>query len=151
MDSQTGVVEQQPQTAEIEVPRDGLEERVARLEAEVAVLKEALLKKTPAPYKRPDFPGGGYAWIEPPEHLKGVTDYSQLDPEDLVYIHELTDEDVHLRLEELEAGYGMSSEEFYRLWQQGEADEIFHKIEWSALYEVWQEIEESSDEAEGTV
>ncbi|MFQ5854588.1 MAG: hypothetical protein ACE5LU_02935 [Anaerolineae bacterium] len=110
MEPETPVGVQQSEAVQIEVGDDGLEARVARLEAEVAVLKEAVRKsRLPAPYKRPTFPGGGYSWVEPPEHLKGVTDYSQLDPEDLVYIHELTDEDVRLRLAELEAGYGMSS------------------------------------------
>ncbi len=152
MDHQITVTVQQTEPAQAEVSIDELAERVARLEAEVAALKEALRKKTPAPYRRPVFPGGGYAWVEPPDHLKGVTDYSQLDPEDLVYIHELTNEDIRLRLKELEAGYGISSEEFYRLWQQGEADEIFHKIEWSALYEVWLQIEgESSSVDEETM
>lgn len=138
-----GLGVQQSQPAQIEVSKEDLEERVARLEAEVAALKEALPKPS-APYKRPTFPGGGYSWVELPEHLKGVTDYSQLDPEDLVYVHELTDEDIRLRLEELEQAYGMTSEEFYRLWQQGEADHIFDKTEWSILYEDWFRIKAES-------
>lgn len=144
MDQQATAEVQQTHPAPAEVSIEELAERVAQLEAEVAALKEALPKKLPPPYKRPTFPGGGYSWVEPPEHLKGVTDYSQLDPEDLVYIHELTDEDVRLRLKELEAGYGISSEEFYRLWQRGEADEIFDKIEWSILYEDWLRIQAES-------
>lgn len=151
MDRQATADVQQVQAAPAEVSIKELAERVAQLEAEVAALKEARPKKWPPPYIRPTFPGGGYSWVEPPEHLKGVTDYSQLDPEDLVYLHELTDEDVRLRLKELEAGYGMSSEEFYQLWRRGEADEIFHKIEWSALYEDWLRIEEESSTVdEGT-
>jgi hypothetical protein len=67
-----------------------------------------------------------------------VTDSSQPEPEDLVYLHELTDEDVRRRLEELEQWYGMSSEEFYHRWQRGDADDVVHKIEWSLLYEDWQ-------------
>lgn len=139
---------QQAETRPAEVSIEELVERVTQLEAEVTALKEALPRKLPPPYIRPTFPGGGYSWVEPPEHLKGVTDYSQLDPEDLVYLHELTDEDVRLRLKELEQGYGMSSEEFYQRWQRGEADEVFHKIEWSALYEDWLRIQEESPNAD---
>ena len=83
---------------------------------------------------------GGYAWVSPPLHLQGVGDLSQLEAEQLVYIHELTDEDVVLRLQELEQRYNMTSAEFYRLWQHGEADDILEKIEWSLLYEDWLRI-----------
>ncbi|MFQ5858217.1 MAG: hypothetical protein ACE5LU_21650 [Anaerolineae bacterium] len=148
MDHQTPVKAQQSQTAQIEISDDGLEARVARLEAEVSALQEAL-NRLVTPSEGPAFrffrevveKDPAYAWVEPPAHLKGVTDYSQLEPEDLVYIHELTDEDVRLRLEQLERWYGMSSEEFYERWQQGEADDIFDKTEWSILYEHWLEVQ----------
>jgi len=58
--------------------------------------------------------------------------------------YELTDDDVRRRLKELEQWYGMSSDEFYRRWKRGEADDIFEKIEWSALYEEWVRIEAES-------
>ncbi|MFQ5594527.1 MAG: hypothetical protein ACE5HA_10295 [Anaerolineae bacterium] len=141
---------QQSEAAQIEISDDGLEARVARLEAEVSALQEAL-NRLATPSEGPAFrffrevveKDPAYAWVEPPAHLKGVTDYSQLEPEDLVYIHELTDEDVRLRLEQLERWYGMSSEEFYRRWQQDDVDDdvYLHKTEWSMLYELWQEIQ----------
>jgi len=150
MDLQTPVGVQQSETAQIEVSDDGLGARVARLEAEVAALQEAL-NRLVTPSEGPAFrffrevveKDPAYAWVEPPAHLMSVTDYSQLEPEDLVYIHELTVEDVHLRLQQLERWYGMSSEEFYRRWQQDDVDDdvYLHKTEWSMLYELWQEIQ----------
>jgi hypothetical protein len=150
MEPQTAIGVEQPQAAQIEARDDGLEERVARLEATLAEL-QAALRNLLAPPTRLAFRNGGYAWVELPAHLKEVTDYSQLEPEELVYIHELTDEDVCRRLEELEQWYGMSSEEFYRRWQRGEADDVFDKIEWSILYEDWLRIRtESSGSDKGT-
>ncbi len=139
MDPQTKSGAQPSQVAPFEAPDDGLEKRLARLESKVAAIQEALGEFL-SPFRHSAVRNGGYAWIEPPALLKNVTDYSQLDPEDLVHIHELTDEDVRRRLDELEQWYGISSDTFYRRWQQGEADDIFEKIEWVALYEDWLRI-----------
>lgn len=158
MDHQTAIQAQEaPATTEREIPEDGLEARLTRLETAVAELQAAVQKLT-APSEGPAFrlfhqiPEGdeAYNWVEPPAHLRGVTNYSQLEPEDLVYIHELTDEDVRLRLEQLERWYGMSSEEFYQRWQQGEVDDdvYLHKIEWSTLYEDWLQNRTRSDPRE---
>ncbi len=150
--AQQAVVEAQPQTDEEATIQD-LEARVANLEAEVTELRTALnqlLAASEGPlmrfYREREAEDPAYSWIEPPDHLKGVTDYSQLDPEELVYIHELTDEDIRRRLEQLERWYGMSSEKFYRRWQQGDVDEdvYVHKTEWSLLYESWQRLQRES-------
>lgn len=151
MEPQTTVETQQLETAEKEARDDTLEARVARLEAAVAALQEVvdrLLAPSEGPvyrlYRKVKGKDESYFWVEPPDYLKGVTDYSQFEPEELVYIYELTNEDIRLRLEQLERWYGMSSEAFYERWQQGEADDILHKIEWSALYEDWQRIQTES-------
>ena len=151
MQPQTGIEAQGSRVAPIEAPGDGVEERLARLEATVTQLQEELRKLlTPSerlasrPFGMAQGKDGGYSWVEPPAHLKGVTDFSRLEPEELVYIHELTDDDVRRRLKKLEQWYGMSSDEFYRRWKRGEADDIFEKIEWSALYEDWLRIEAES-------
>jgi len=112
--------------------------RMAQLETEVAELKALLYKFAPSPPSPPI--REGYAWLEPPRHLQGVTDYAHLDPEDLVYLHELTDEDVRKRLDELEQWYDLNSKEFYNRWQSGEADDIFEKTEWQMLYKLWLQI-----------
>lgn len=121
-------------------------ERVAHLEAEVAELKALFRSLAPSPY-RARCPAS-YDWLEPPDHLKNVTDYSQMDPEALVYIHELTPGDVRRRLDELEKWYGMSSEEFYQMEQHNEADDIFEKMEWSMLYEAWLETQAEVSQTE---
>jgi hypothetical protein len=112
---------------------------VAQLEAEVISLR-TLLQELLSVRQRPAGQRGGYAWVSLPPHVQGVSDLSQLDAEQLVYVHELTDEDVRLRLRELEQWYGLTSAEFYRRWQRGEADDILEKIEWSLLYEDWLRI-----------
>jgi len=141
--------EQLQEAGQVNVSEDGLEARVARLEATVAELQD-VLRRLLAPPTRVALRTDGYSWVEPPAHLKDVTDYSQLEPEDLVYLHELTEEDVRRRLEELEQWYGMSSEEFYQRWQRGEADDVYHhKIEWSILYEHWLQIQAQSSPSDG--
>jgi len=146
----------QPQAAQIEASDDGLEGRVARLEATVAELQEALRKLlTPPerlafrPFSKAEGRDSGYTWVEQPAHLKNISDTSQLEPEELVYIHELTDEDVRRRLEELEQWYGMSSEELYQRWQRGEADDVFDKTEWSILYEHWLQTKAEASRSDG--
>lgn len=138
MTSQTIVDVEQSQAAVAE-----LQERVARLEETVVALRTTL-DRLLAPPNRPSFRNDGYAWVQTPSSLKNVSDLSQLEPEDLVYIHELTDKDVRLRLAELEQWYGLSSEMFYQRWQQGEADDILDKIEWSILYEDWLSLKTDS-------
>ena len=138
MEQQTTVAIQSG-LAMAQVQDNHLAARVAQLEAEVAELKALLYKFVPSPASPPI--RQGYAWLEPPSHLQGVTDYAQLAPEDLVYIHELTDNDVRKRLAELEQVYEMSSAEFYRRWQGGAADDIFEKTEWQMLYKLWLQIQ----------
>ncbi|MEZ4868803.1 MAG: hypothetical protein R3C14_46190 [Caldilineaceae bacterium] len=131
MNLQTAVMEEQVTPA----AKENLSDRITQLETEVAALKVLLHHRTTTPY-RPRCPAS-YAWLELPEHLQGVTDYSQVDPDDLIYVHELTPEDVRRRLDELERWYGMTSAAFYRQWQRGEVDDIYEKIEWSMWYESW--------------
>ena len=118
---------------------NGLEKRVAQLEAEVVLLRAALQELLPV-RRQASGHRASYAWVTPPAHLQGLHDYAQLDAEQLVYIHELTAEDVYRRLQELEQQHHISSAEFYRRWQNGEADDITEKIEWSLLYENWLRI-----------
>ena len=139
METQTILSTPEPRTVRHQRSDNGLEKRMAQLEAEVISLRKLLQELLPV--RQPSVrQRGGYAWVSPPLHLQGVGDLSQLEAEQLVYIHELTDEDVVLRLQELEQRYNMTSAEFYRLWQHGEADDILEKIEWSLLYEDWLRI-----------
>lgn len=148
MDQQNAVAAQTTPAA-AQVQNHHLVERVAQLEAEVAELKTLIyrfaLTQAYPPVRE------GYAWIKPPSHLQGLTDYAQITPEDLVYIHELTDEEVRRRLDELEQWYGMSSAEFYRRWQSGVVDDIFEKTEWHMLYELWLQIQAQSTQLEKVV
>lgn len=114
-------------------------ERIAQLEAEMAEVK-ALLRKPASSSYRPSSPIS-YGWLRDAEHQQISLDDFPLDPEALVDVYELTPVDVQQRLTELEQWYGMSSEAFYQLWRQGEADDIFEKIEWSMLYESWLEAQ----------
>ena len=118
METQTILSTPEPRTVRHQRSGNGLEKRVAQLEAELislrTLLHELLPVRRPSVHQR-----GGYAWVSPPLHLQGVGDLSQLEAEQLVYIHELTDEDVVRRLQELEDRYNMPSAEFYRLLQHG--------------------------------
>lgn len=128
---------QPPRAARSKSSGNGLEQRVAQLEAEVVLLRAALQEALPIRRRLSGERQESYAWVVPPAYLHDVGDYTQLDAEQLVYIHELTDEDIPRRLQELEQQHKISSVDFYRRWQNGEADDIPEKIEWSLLYEDW--------------
>ena len=128
---------QLPRAARSKSSGNGLEQRVAQLEAEVVLLRAALQEVLPARRRLSGERQESYAWVVPPAYLHDVGDYAQLDAEQLVYIHELTDDDISRRLQELEQQHKISSADFYRRWQSGEADDIPEKIEWSLLYEDW--------------
>lgn len=124
---------------------NGLVERIAQLEAEMAEVKALLRKQVPSPYRLPS--PVSYGWLHDAERQQAPNDLS-LEPEASVDVYELTPDDVQRRLTELEQWYGMSSAAFYQRWQRGEADDIFEKIEWSMLYESWLEAQANPSQAE---
>lgn len=142
--SQQTVMEAQPKI--FESPANGLVERIAQLEAEMAEVKALVRKQASSPY-RPSCPIS-YGWLRDAEHQQASSDDLPLEPEALVDVYELTPVDVQRRLIELEQWYGMSSETFYQLWRHGEADDIVEKIEWSMLYESWLEAQANPSQAE---
>ena len=129
-----------------EPPVNGLVERIAQLEAEMAEVKALLRKQASSPY-RPSCPIS-YGWLRDAEHQQAPLNDLPLEPEALVDVYELTPADVRQRLTELEQWYGMSSAAFYQLWQHGETDDIFEKIEWSMLYESWLETQANQSQPE---
>ena len=50
-----------------------------------------------------------------------------------------TRDEVRSRLVELEKRYGMTSVEFYDLWQSGNAPDSIETLVWVALWEAWRE------------
>ena len=110
---------QLPRAARSKSSGNGLEQRVAQLEAEVVLLRAALQEVLPARRRLSGERQESYAWVVPPAYLHDVGDYAQLDAE------------------ELEQQHKISSADFYRRWQSGAADDIPEKIEWSLLYEDW--------------
>lgn len=140
MVSQSTGSHHQSQVAPREGFDNGLEARLARLESAVAALQEAVARllapSDPSPRR-----AGGFTWSEPPTQSQDATDdIPDLELEELVYLRQLSDEDVSQRLKELEERYRISSEAFYQWWLRGGADEIPEKIQWSALYEDWLRI-----------
>lgn len=133
-------------TQATEQPVNGLVERIAQLEAEMAEVKALLHKQASSPY-RPSCPVS-YGWLHDVEHQQAPPNDLSLEPEALVDVYELTPDDVRQRLTELEQWYGMSSAAFYQRWRHGEAVDIFEKIEWSMLYESWLEVQANPSRAE---
>ena len=54
-----------------------------------------------------------------------------------IEMRDMTNEEVKSILEEFERKYGMSSEEFYKKWNKGEADWVSESVEWSGLFEAY--------------
>jgi hypothetical protein len=134
-----------PQTV-MDTHPNGLVERIAQLEAEMAEVKALLRKQAPSPY-RPSCPVS-YGWLHDAERQQARPNDLSLEPEALVDVYELTADDVRQRLTELEEWYGLGSAAFYQRWRQGKADDIFEKIEWSMLYESWLEAQASQSQPE---
>ena len=52
---------------------------------------------------------------------------------------ELTNEEIKKQLEKYETKYGMTSEEFYRLWRKGDRPDTKDTFEWAMFYEITQD------------
>ena len=51
-------------------------------------------------------------------------------------------DDLRTRLQEFEARYHMSSEDFYRRFRAGELGDAMDFVEWSVFYDMWKSVSE---------
>ena len=126
-------------------------DRMAQMEAELGALKVAM-QQLSQEIKEPVQTANGRTdhaashpnpteWTPPsPEELAYLQTLSE---DELVPIHYMTDDDVRQALDEFEEEYGISSEEFYARWKQGDVEDIMEKISWSIFYENWLQILEA--------